>query len=341
MPVYSVTCTLPPSVPRGGASAPPPTRYALPQSVQRAQTVPTGTAHAYALGGSGVTCQPPRPIERSGASGGGAASMNAAPVRIALPMAVSRDSTIPRQTEAGSPQPEPGPASQIAPAAPQDRAHHMIETFAPIVERVARGISGAAGYCYIGEDPGGAGLRYGLLGLRLDTGDMGAALALARDRDPAGFSTALNGQDTALMAAATAPDAASRTSAVAGKHLYEDPWKSLLSNSAGRDIFRAAQNEYAVVHLLRPAADLILPHAALASGTALAMALDVLAEMGREAGLAAIVAALDPLPETARGFGHALVRTCLRSRLRLEDLARDPALADWRPTQGRAGGTAS
>ena len=336
MPAYAVTCTLPGSVPRGGGALAPQLRYALPHSIRREDTLSAArpvaaaqtVAQAYALGSSGVTCHPPLAVQRGGAQ--------PAPVRISLPMSISRDATLPAQTGAASPQPEPGPTPATAPAAPRDRASDMIHTLAPIVTRVARGISGAAGYGYMGEDPGGAGLRYGLLGLRLDTGDMGAALSLARDRDPAGFAAALEGRADALMAAATAADPTARKAPAGDALLWEEPWKSLLSRTAGHDIFRAAQNEYAVSRLLGPAADLILAREALASGTALAMALDALAEAGREAGLAAVTAALGTQPVSASAFGQALAQACPPCRLRLEDLARDRALAEWRPEERKA-----
>jgi hypothetical protein len=197
---------------------------------------------------------------------------------------------------------------------------------------VARGISGAAGYAYMGEDPDGAGLRYGLLGLRLDSGDMGGALRLARLRDAEAVNSALGPDGPALLQAVQAPTREARLAPVAGKALWELPWRALLSQAAATNVFRAGQNEYCVEELLRPAAQLLLVHPALASGTALAMALDVLAELGREAGLAALQTALSgPGAENLPALRDALIAACPSCRLRLQDLSRDKALAEWRP----------
>lgn len=345
MTAFPMSCVLPGGVARGQAAPGPQLRYALPQSIRREDTVPGRAASAYALGRSGITCRPPADRPRgtgTTAPAAGHAGPQAAAFRVALPMAISRDATIPagqRQslTPAGAASPESPSGSDrpSPPAAPRDRTHPPIETLFPIVKRVARGISGAAGYAYMGEDPEGAGLRYGLLGLRLDTGDMGAALAIARDRDQAGFEDALGEDAARLLAATTAADRAARMAPVAGRPLWAEPWKSELSRAATRDVLRAAQNEYAVEGLLLPAADLLLAVPGLASGTALAMALDLLAELGREAGLATLEAALGEGAVTVPALKAALLRACPACRYRLEDLDRDPGLADWRPATPR------
>ncbi|UCH74048.1 MAG: hypothetical protein JSU82_17305 [Rhodospirillales bacterium] len=199
---------------------------------------------------------------------------------------------------------------------------------------MARGISGAAGYAYMGEDPAGAGLRYGLLGLRLDTGDMGGALRLAVLRDSAAVQSALGPDGQTLLDTVQAPTPAARLAPVAGKPLWEQPWKSILSRAAATNVFRAGQNEYCVEELLRPAAQRLLVHTALASGTALAMALDILAELGRDAGLGALERALSGQgAQSVQALRDALVIACPSCRLRLQDLARDKALAEWRPVE--------
>lgn len=342
MGVFAMSCSLPESVLRGGGRyAAPRMRYALPQSIRREETVPGRAAHAYALGSSGIACRPPSAQPRGGAVA--LASRDVGRIRVALPMAVSRDATIaPGAAAPGAggtrfPEPRSGSEPPAVAAAPRDRTSLPIESLFPIVRRVARGISGAAGYGYMGEEPDGAGLRYGLLGLRLDTGDMGAALALARDRDGAGFPAALGGAAEELLATATAADPAARLAPVAGTPLWAEPWKSILSRAAMRDAFRAAQNEYAIEGLLAPAADLVLAEPGLASGTGLALALDVMAELGRDAGLAALGSALGHAPATPAALAAALARACPRCRLRLEDLARDPDLAGWRPARDREG----
>lgn len=265
------------------------------------------------------------------------------PQSVALPMEVGRSSAqraaspnpAPR---AGDPPPAPRPGSEPPASLPADtadqgRAALPVATLLPIVEIVARGISGAAGYAYVGEDPTAAGVRFGMLGQRLDTGDMGAVLALARARDPKGFSQVFGAQEQALMAAVLAADAQARKTPVNGAELWSANWKTRLSAAGGMPAFTAAQNEYAVEQMLTPAARLVLAHPPLVNGAALAMALDVLAECGREAGLAKLAEALTPPPETLAAFQAALAKAVPISGRRLPDLARNQQLLNWQPAR--------
>jgi hypothetical protein len=290
----------------------------LPAPVLRGQAL-----QAAALEIAGIVRMLPAPVARN-APAQAAALTAAADLRRILPQAVARAATVTSI--------EVGEASPLLPAPSQDRAPIPIAALLRIVERVARGISGAAGYAYMGEDPAGAGLRYGLLGLRLDTGDMGGALQLALTRNRSAVLGALGVGAEALLGTALAATPEARRQPVQGAPLWEGAWKAALSRTATLDIFRAAQNEYAVEYLMRPAAALLLAHASLASGVALAMALDVLAEVGREPGLALLAQALE------QGGGDSLA--ALRDRLaaavpssgvRLSGLVHDRQLADWRP----------
>lgn len=295
----SPTCILPPSVSREhsphanslATAATNRTKRLLPATMQRGQAVGT---YGHSLSVAGISCSLPK--ERARTAG------VAVPMRLAMPLEVAREDTLP-----ASP-----PAASLSPA----------QAF-PILERVARRISGAAGYSFVGEDPDGAGIRYGLLGLRLDTGDMGAALALAHDRDPASFAASLGSGAAELLATASATTPEARKAPVNGIPLWSEPWKSSLSRVAGQDIFRAAQNEYATEALLQPVVAMLSQHALLSGETAQAMALDVLAELGREAGLAAMEAALASAPATVAAFGHALAAVCPACKLRLSELAQD------------------
>lgn len=330
----SPLCLLPTSVRRDqtgpamaiAAAAGNQTVRILPELVRR--TSAATMAQSYALGASGVHCSLPQARARS---------MGAEmPMRVAMPFEVSRADTLP--TPGAAPPVPPAPSVTVAPPV---QAALSLEALFPIVERVARGISGAAGYRYMGEDPDGAGLRYGLLGLRLDTGDMGQVLALARDRNEAGFAAALGEHAATLLSTVNASNPTARKMPVAGTPLWTEPWKSTLSRVAEQDIFRAAQNEYATSWLLMPAADLVLAQPGLASGVSLAMALDLLAEMGRETGMIALQSALATGPTTPAALKVALTAACPSCRLRLEDLARDKALADWRPNGALTAGPAA
>jgi hypothetical protein len=196
-----------------------------------------------------------------------------------------------------------------------------VEALLPIVKRVARGISGAAGYTYMGEDPEQAGLRFGLLGIRQDTGDLGTVMTLAANRGDLPIA-----QD--VLAQLTSQDRAQRMQTP----IWGPPWKASLMTAANSPAMKAAQNEFAVEHLLRPAADLILGNPGLANGTALAMALDVMAEHGRITGLALLQAAVPDVGDTA-AFKVALIAASPVNRLRLEDLGRDKSLPSWSPSQ--------
>jgi hypothetical protein len=300
----------------------------LPQTKDR---TPEDGARAAALSAAGISCHLPTEIRR----GGNGASARTMGFTRSLPAPIARSAGMTSNgTSAGLAPPEHRPGSEPtqAHAAPRDRATLSIEALFPIVERVARGISGAAGYSYMGEDPQGAGLRYGLLGLRLDTGDMGGALRLAAVRDEQAALAALGEHAAAVLATAQAADRADRMQPLGGAPLWEEPWKSRLSAAAGRDIFRAAQNEYAVEELLKPAASLVLSRPTLASGSALAMALDLLAEMGRAVGLATLGQVLDTGVDGLVAFRDRIATACPPCRLRLDVLARDPVLNDWRPS---------
>lgn len=337
-------CRLPGSVRRGEdsyaqaqshASAQGPMRR-LPDCASRGPA--SGQAHGYAHVTSGVRCELPSARER-GQNGQEPVLRTAAPFRIAIPMEVQRGPAPAARTQPAQPSPEPRPDSaQISEPAPRDRAGLQPEALFPIIQRVARGISGAAGYSYIGEDPEGAGVRYGLLGLRLDTGDMGQALALAEARDGAVFAERLGQHAGAILATATAGDRAMRMMPIGAEAMWSAPMKAVLSKAAGRDIFRAAQNEYATDGLLIAAADKVLAHSALASGTALAMALDLLAELGREQGLATLETVLATAPETTAALKNIIAEACPACRLRLDDFVRDVALREWRPN-GQGTGT--
>lgn len=269
----------------------------------------------------------------------------AMPERVALPMEYARSTAqrpdtlppAPLTPDNGGDQPpmsRPGsePSSSLpADTADQGRAALPVATLLPIVEIVARGISGAAGYAYVGEDPTRAGVRFGMLGQRLDTGDMGAVLALAQARDPQVFSQAFGGQDQALMSVVQAADPEARKAPVNGAGLWSRDWKNRLSAAGALPSFTAAQNEYAVEQMLQPAARLVLMHPPLVNGAALAMALDVLAECGREDGLAKLAEALKTPPETIAAFQAALAKAVPVSGRRLPDLARNPQLLNLQP----------
>lgn len=313
----TVRCTLPPATSRRAPviaqAAEAPARVAMPMEYRRQPMAP-------------------RPAQD-------------APLRVALPMEYSRSSAQRPAASPPAPQapgnggnqpPLPRPGSEPSPSLPadpadQDRAALPVTTLLPIVEIVARGISGAAGYAYVGEEPAGAGVRFGMLGQRLDTGDMGAVLALARARDPQVFSQVFAGQDQELMSVVQAAEPGARKAPVNGAELWSQDWKHRLSAAGALPSFTAAQNEYAVEQMLHPAARLVLAHPALVNGAALAMALDALAECGRAEGLAKLAEALKTPPETIDAFQAALARAVPASARRLPDLARNPHLLTWQP----------
>ena len=299
--------------------------------------VPQPAFRAGALEAAGLVRQLPPGVARAETLG---AAMPAAgetgEIRRQLPQPVARAATL--DTAAPGVLPDAGMARPGSPAILQGRQDGQrdlsVGAMLRIVEPVARGISGAAGYAYVGEDPHGAGLRFGALGLRLDTGDMGGAMKLALMRDHAAVEAALGegAHDVIGAVLADTPDA--RREPVRGAALWSPHWKSVLSRAATLDVFRAAQNEYAVEQLLRPAAGLLAGYPGLASGTALAMALDVLAEAGRDAGLAAVSQALATGgSENAAALRERLAAAVPQAGARLSGLMQDRQLADWRPGQ--------
>lgn len=333
----SVTRRLPGQAQAMGAADLQITRL-LPATQMR---VPQAAHHAGALEAAGLVRQLPPGIARAQTlSAAMAAAAGAGGIRRQLPQAVARAATLDAA--------DPGAVAVAGVAPPGSRATVRdrqergpdlpVGAMLRIVERVARGISGAAGYAYIGEDPHGAGLRFGALGLRLDTGDMGGAMQLALMRDHAAVEAALGESAHDVIGAVLADTPDARREPVRGEALWSPHWKDVLSRAATIDVFRAAQNEYAVDQLLRPAAGLLAGHPALASGMALAMALDVLAEAGRDAGLAAVSQALATGgSDNAAALRERLAAAVPPSGPRLSVLMQDRLLADWRPdTPGAA-----
>ena len=314
-PSQALTCTLPPTLDRRGSavqamgqqlSAGPSVTRTMPPSATRQSSAAAPAPRAMALQAHGLSCQLPPNRPRSGAAQGHLPQGTS----MAMPMTVSRADTVPM-----APSVAPTPAPQPT------RAPLSVEALLPIVKRVARGISGAAGYAYMGEDPEGAGLRFGLLGVRQDTGDLGTVMTIAANRGDIPLTSE-------VVAELTDQDRATRLQT----RLWEPPWKADLMTAAAGPTLMAAQNEFAVEHLLRPAADIILGNPDLASGTALALALDVMAEHGRVAGLALLqTAASGAANPTA--LKVALITSSPTNRLRLEDLGRDKSLPNWSPTQ--------
>lgn len=294
-----------------------------------------GDLRASALEAAGLSCQLPAGVARAETLGlAMAAAGEVDEITRLLPQPVARaatlDAAMPGIAPVAGLAPSGNPAS--AGGSMDGRPDLPLGAMLRIVERVARGISGAAGYAYIGEDPQGAGLRFGALGFRLDTGDMGGVMRLALMRDHAAVEAALGEGAQDVIAAVLAGTSEARRAPVHGALLWSPHWKAVLSRTATLDVFRAAQNEYAVELLLRPAAILLAEHPSLGLGTALAMALDVLAEAGREAGFAALAQALATGgSENVAALRERLAFAVPPSGARLSGLMQDRQLADWRP----------
>lgn len=297
--------------------------------------VPHPDLRAATLEAAGLVRQLPPAVARDRTlSAAMATGATAGQIHRQLPQPVERAAAL--DTSAPGELPDAGLARQDNPptmrARPEGRAHLPVGALLRIVEPVARGISGAAGYAYIGEDPPGAGLRFGALGLRLDTGDMGGAMQLALTRNHRAVEATLGEGAEDVIGAVLADTPQARCEPVDGAALCSPRWKPLLSQTAALDVFRAAQNEYAVEELLRPAFELLSRHPALSSGTALALALDVLAEAGRAAGLAALSAALSGGGQNSvAALRDKLAASVPASGPRLSGLMQDRQLAEWRP----------
>ncbi|MFK7938538.1 MAG: hypothetical protein AB8B82_04105 [Roseovarius sp.] len=339
-----MSCVLPADAPRArglGQHPDGPVRCALPEATPR--RAPIGAAAPE------TPAQVALPMEYHRQS----ARQPETPAQVAYPMEIARAQSRPatppspaapaRQplNPAGDMPPAPRPDPELslpAPAADQGRAKLSVAAMLPIVEITARGISGAAGYAYMGEDPDAAGLRFGMLGQRLDTGDMGRVLALAQTRDAVAFDATFGAQAQAILQTTQADTPEARKAAVDGLPLWEPRWKTRLSSAGSTPAFVAAQNEYAVEAQLRPAAQLVLAHPALVSGAALAMALDALAECGRDAGLEKLRAVLGAGPvENLPAFQAALAKAVPVSGRRLPYLARHELLLNWRPDVAQTG----
>ncbi|MEM1237637.1 MAG: hypothetical protein AAGI10_11745 [Pseudomonadota bacterium] len=247
--------------------------------------------------------------------------------RAEAPRAVAHGST-PTPAEPPFPAPSPGPDMTAPDTGVQGRVPFSADSALPLIEIVARGISGAAGYAFVGEDPNAAGVRFGMLGLRQDTGDMGSLFARAEARDPAAFAAALGPQAQAL-AAHLRGDAPK--SPFQGSDLWLAPWKTTLMMAAATPVFTAAQNEHAVKALLLPAAEIILANPALADGAALAMALDVMAQCGVAKGLTVLTETMKGTIADRPAFQAALAKAVPASGRRFAALATNQRLVNWRP----------
>lgn len=319
-------------------------RCVLPSTHQRAHA--PGTAGQMSAGNAAPTARTlPRTHQRGLPPSARAAALSAAGLSCQLPHARDRDgqyyaasqvedpngqAQAPAPVQAQAPvktaEPQPVAPPVTAPVAGPDAPQIPVETLLAIVQRVARGISIAAGYAYAGAEPDGAGLRFGLLGYRLDTGDMGAVLANAMTRDTNTTNAALGPHAAEIMATVNAQTPEARRAAVAGQPLWVEPHKSVLSQAGNSTAIRASQNEYAVEGLLTPALEMLSANPSMVSGTCLAIALDVLAEQGRAAGLGLLEASI----VTAAGSEQALLATlktaCPGCRERLDSLYSDVEL---------------
>ncbi len=293
-----------------------------------------GLAHQMSAPARGATRTLPPTYQRAGTAAAPATSLAANGIRRHLPAPVSRAMT--QAVIGGHPLPEGRPGSAMTdtqqdtvvadPTVAQSRASDIpVPALLKIVERTAIGISGQAGYAFAGAEPDGPGLRFGLLGLRLDTGDMGDMLRLALGRD-AELSGLMGDAAPEILDRVLGTDPSARMRPMQdGKGLWDAPYKTLLSALGQHPAAKAAQNRFAVEALLIPAIDLLTRNEAPITGPLLAKTLSTIAALGREAGLAAVASA------GAADTAAALLTACPACAEHFAALDRDAILANWTP----------
>ncbi len=200
-----------------------------------------------------------------------------------------------------------------------------------IVREVAQAHSGSAGYSAVvvppADDPAGVGLRFGILLFGQRSGHLGSVLRLTHGRDADLLARILGPAAADVLATTTAADPGSRLDPVDGAPLWAGRWTALLQQLGAEPACQAAQNEEAIEALFRPA-ERIAVALGLDTERALAVAFDVVVEMGLEAGLDRITEVCGPLRTEAQRR-HAL------ASLGHADLAAFQAGTSWTPPDGR------
>ncbi|RDD61009.1 hypothetical protein [Ferruginivarius sediminum] len=182
-------------------------------------------------------------------------------------------------------------AAQPEPAEGEEGESALSDLF-DIVRRVAEQHNGEAGYGHTAADEAGSGLVYGIARFRQASGDLGAVLSLARERDPDLFGEVMGAENAGqLIQVTTASDPAARLQPVGGEPLTSAGWQRRFADTATVDIFRNAQHEHAIEGLLRPLSRLLADFG-LRSRFALAAAFDLMVMRGPQAARNAIAEAL-------------------------------------------------
>lgn len=181
----------------------------------------------------------------------------------------------------------PAPAP-VMPAAPVVAPGVVLDNQEMIylVRQVAEPRSGADIYTAVNAPSApGEGVRFGLLQLRQESGELGALLTIMQRRDPSLFATVFGGSVADLLRVTTAATPAERLAPVGGKSLWEADWLERFRQAALQPTFQAAQNEFAIEEHFRP----LLPGApalGIRSDRGLAMLYELLLSLGRGEALA-------------------------------------------------------
>jgi hypothetical protein len=126
-----------------------------------------------------------------------------------------------------------------------------------VLRAVARGHSGDEAYSSVIIDPPradgtGQGVRAGLVGFALGSGQLGKVLQLMAARDPAEFAATFGPDAQALVATATADTRDDRLAPGGGARLWEPPWVDRFRAAGEVATYRYAQHEYGIEHQIRP-----------------------------------------------------------------------------------------
>ena len=208
---------------------------------------------------------------------------------------------------------------------PDPTGPHNDQLFA-VVRAVANEHAGADGYGWASPDPGGEGVRVGIFGFPLASGELGKVLELTRERDPEAFGAAFAPAADALLATATAPTREERLTRVAGANLWDELWLTSFRSAGGTTAFRYAQNEHAVEHMVRPLVPVALAYG-IADGGAFAVVVDRAVTHGVGGAVEWLERTLSPLTT-----GEAL--TAGLSQLGHADWTSFQATVPWLPPTG-------
>ena len=122
-----------------------------------------------------------------------------------------------------------------------------------IIRAVGAGISGNSVYEHVDTSTAATdGLRFGIVGFRQSTGELGKLLQIMQRRDPSLLSVIVGSDTAELVQVTTSADRETRLQVVGSQPLWHEKWQEIFKHLGAQPAFQAAQNEAAIELQFRP-----------------------------------------------------------------------------------------